>query len=80
MGCLVLCRTFHIVPEQGQGRMGYVPIIHVLKLFQVVRFKSYFNGFQVLSPGPTHCHLTFIRSVSTVRNTSNQIDLQWNLF
>ena len=32
MGCMVLRRTFHIAPEQGQGpeqgwgRMGYVPI------------------------------------------------------
>ena len=22
MGCMVLCRAFHIVPEQGQERMG----------------------------------------------------------
>ena len=33
MGCMVLCTTFHTAPEQGQGRMGYVPIFHVLKLF-----------------------------------------------
>ena len=39
MGCMVLCRTFHTAPEQGQGRMGYVPIFGVLKLFQVVCFK-----------------------------------------
>ena len=37
-GCMVLRRTFHTTPEQGQGRMGYVHIFHVLKLFQVVCF------------------------------------------
>ena len=26
--------------EQGQGRMGYIPIFHVLKLFQVVCFND----------------------------------------
>ena len=37
MGCMVL-RTFHTAPEQeqgpeqGQGRMGYVPIFRILKL------------------------------------------------
>ena len=35
-GCMVLCRTFHTAPKQWQGRMGYVPIFQVLKLFQVV--------------------------------------------
>ena len=46
MGCMVLRRTFHIAPEQGQGpeqghgRMGYVPIFQVLKLFQVVCFND----------------------------------------
>ena len=41
MGCVVLRRTFHTAPEQehgpeqGEGRMGYVPIFQVLKLFQV---------------------------------------------
>ena len=38
MGCMVLCRTFHTTPEQGQGRMGYLPIFQVLKLFQAVCF------------------------------------------
>ena len=42
MGCMVLSRTFHTAPEQeqgpeqGQGRMGFVPIFQVLKLVQVV--------------------------------------------
>ena len=53
IGCMALCRTFHTAPEQGQGRMGYVPIFQVLKLFQVV-FQLYFNGFRVSSPGPRH--------------------------
>ena len=39
MGCMIL-RTFHIAPEQGQGKMGYVPIFQVLKLFQVVCFND----------------------------------------
>ena len=43
---MVLRRTFHTAleqeqgPEQGQGRMGYVPIFQVLKLFQVVCFND----------------------------------------
>ena len=36
MGCMILRRTFHIAPDQGQGRIGYVPIFQVLKLLQVV--------------------------------------------
>ena len=42
MGCMILRRIFHIAPEQGQepeqeqGRMSYVPIFQVLKLFQMV--------------------------------------------
>ena len=49
MGCMVLIRTFHTAPEQGQGRtlvfitgniirtwkMGTRPILQVLKMFQV---------------------------------------------
>ena len=35
MGCMVLCRTFHTTPEQGQrpeqGRMVYRPIFQALK-------------------------------------------------
>ena len=44
MDCMVLRRTFHTAPEQeqrpeqGQGRMNYVPIFQVLKLFQLVYF------------------------------------------
>ena len=51
MCCMVLKRTFHTAPEQEhgpkqrQGRIGYVPIFQVLKLFQVVCF----NLFQLLS-------------------------------
>ena len=40
MGCMSLCRTFHTAPEQGQRRMGFVPIFQVLKLFQVVCFND----------------------------------------
>ena len=54
MGCMVLRRTFHIAPEQkqGQGRMGYVPIFQVLKLFQVVCFNWISMAFRcpVLAP------------------------------
>ena len=50
MGCMVLCRTFHTTPEQGQGRLDYVPIFQVLKLFQVVCF----NGFKVSSSRSRH--------------------------
>ena len=29
MGCMVLCRTFHTAPEQGQGLTPIVPIVLV---------------------------------------------------
>ena len=32
MDCMVLCRTFHTAPEQGQGRLGYIPTFQDLKL------------------------------------------------
>ena len=51
IACMVLSRAIHTAPEQGQGRIGYVPIFQVLKLFQVV---WYFNGFQVASRDPIH--------------------------
>ena len=49
---MILRRTFHIAPEQGQGRMGYVPIFQVLKLFQVVCFNDISMAFRcsVLAP------------------------------
>ena len=58
MACMVLRRTFHTAPEQeqgpeqGQGRMGYVPIFQVLKLFQVVCFNDISMAFRcpVLAP------------------------------
>ena len=61
MGCMILRRTFHIAPEQGQepeqgqGRMGYVPIFQVLKLFQVVCFNDISMAFRcsVLAPDTT---------------------------
>ena len=39
-------------PEHGQGRMGYVPIFQVLKLFQVVCFNGISMAFRcsVLAP------------------------------
>ena len=46
MGCMVLCRTFHTAPEQGQGRMWYAPIIQVLTLFQVVCFNGISMAFR----------------------------------
>ena len=51
LGCMVLCRTFHTAPEQGQGRMGYVPILQVLKLSQVVCLMifQWFSGVQSCS-------------------------------
>ena len=54
MGCIVLRRTFHTAPEQGwgpeqgQGRMGYVLIFQVLKLFQVVCFNDISMAFRYL--------------------------------
>ena len=45
MGCMVLCRTFHTAPEQGQERSGYVPIFQDLKLFQVVCFNCILMAF-----------------------------------
>ena len=45
MGCMVL-RTFHTAPEQGQGRLGYVLIFQVLKLFQVVCFNDISMDFR----------------------------------
>ena len=52
IGYMVLRRAFHIAPEQGQGRMGYVPIFQVLKLFQVVCFNDISMAFRcpVLAP------------------------------
>ena len=52
MGCMVLGRTFHTASEQGQGpeqgqrRMGYVPVFQVLKLFQVVCFNCISMAFR----------------------------------
>ena len=52
MGCMALRRSFHTAPEeeqgpeQGQGRMGYVPIFHILKLFQVVCFNCISMDFK----------------------------------
>ena len=52
MGCIVLRRTFYTAPEQeqgpeqGQGRIGYVPIFQVLKLFQVVCFNDISMAFR----------------------------------
>ena len=55
MGCIVITRTFHTAPEreqgpeQGQGRMRYIPIFRRCVLV-------IFNDFQVSSPGPRHSH------------------------
>ena len=54
MGYLVLCRTFHTAPEQGERKMGYMPIFHILKLFQEGVFQLYFKGSQVSMPGLRH--------------------------
>ena len=66
MGCMVLCRTLHIAPEQGQGRMDYVPIFQVLKLFQVVYFNCISVAFRcpVLVPDTTTVNGFCIISVS----------------
>ena len=42
----MVLRTFHTAPEQEQGRMGYVPIFQVLKLFQVVCFNCISMAFR----------------------------------
>ena len=48
MGCMVLRRTFHTVPEQGQGRKGYVPIFQGTELFQVMCFNDISITFRCL--------------------------------
>ena len=51
MGCMIFCRIFYTAPEQRQGseqrqgRMGYIPILQVLKLFQVVCFNDISMAF-----------------------------------
>ena len=52
VSCMVLRRTFHIEPEREQGRIGYVPIFQVLKLFHVVGFNNISMAFRcpVLAP------------------------------
>ena len=52
MGCMLLCRRFHIILELGQGPgwMGCRPIFHDLTLYPM-----YFNGFQFFSPGSFVC-------------------------
>ena len=45
---MVLCRTFHTTPEQGQKRMGYLPIFQVPKVFQVVCFTGISMAFRCL--------------------------------
>ena len=57
MGSMVLRKTFHIAPEQGQGpeqgqAMGYVPIFQGLKLFQVVCFSDISMTFRCPVPIP----------------------------
>ena len=52
MSCMVSRRTFHTAPEQGQGRIGYVPIFQVLKLFQVVSFNCISIAFRCPVPVP----------------------------
>ena len=46
MGCMVLWRTFRTAPEQGQWRIGYIPIFQLLKLFQVVCFNDISVAFR----------------------------------
>ena len=76
MGCMVLRGIFYTAPEQEQGpeqgqeRMGYIPIFQVLKLFQVVCFNDIsmvfrcpvlapdtasVNGIYNIGPGPCPC-------------------------
>ena len=71
MGCMVLKRTFHTAPKQGQapeqgkGRMGYVLIFQVLKLFQVVCFNDISMVFKcaVLAPDTASVNGFYIISV-----------------
>ena len=77
MGCMVLRRTFHTAPEQWQGheqgqrRMGYVPIFQVLKRFQVVSFNGISMEFQVSSPGPRHSQCVPVPVSLPVLETAN---------
>ena len=68
---MVLRRTFHTTPEQGQGseqrqgRMGYVPILLVLKLFQVECFNDISMAFRcpILVPDTANVNDVCIMSV-----------------
>ena len=55
---MILRKTFHIAPEQGpeqgQERIGYLPIFSGPETVSGGVFRMYFNGFQVFSPGPRH--------------------------
>ena len=45
---MILRRTFHIAPERGQGRMGYIPIFQV----QVVCYNDMSMAFSCLVLAP----------------------------
>ena len=76
-GCMVLRTATEQEPEQGhgRGRMGYVPIFQVLKLFQVVCFNcismvfrcpACVNGFCIVcfSPGPRDSQCEYTSTVT----------------
>ena len=50
MGRMISCRTFHTAAVQAQGRMGYIPIFQVLKLFQVMCFNDISMAFMCSVP------------------------------
>ena len=87
-GLYVLCRTFHFAPqqgqgqgpEQGQGRMGYVAIFQVLKLFQVVGFNDISMAFRcpVLAPD-TASKITLLWLVYIGGDTPGDIQCEYTI-
>ena len=45
MGCMVLYRKFHTAPEQGQGKIGYIPIFQVPVPVQVQYERFYIKPY-----------------------------------
>ena len=68
MGCMILCRTFHITPGPGPGsslgktQMGAIPIFQVLKIFPVMSY----NWFQL----QYLCFLYFFTGVCSQNGTN----------
>ena len=54
MGCMVLRRTFHTAPEQGQGRMGLHTPFSGPKTGSGGMYQLYCSGFQESNHCPRH--------------------------